>query len=384
MFCRNKVKNEGSGNNLTVYSFDNIFLGTASKKYVKNASKEIKSIDSGVKIIDKFPDGVFLFSISQEKNKFFEEISRTPPIFLRHIQPIDIVLFFHTDHTDEMIVKTIDWLAAKEITGKKVAVQVRKMPFQREQSAFSYKKVIDKCVLEKYSAIPTVKNPDIIISLYICDSTGIDIDSGKAVELIPDSGGDSTYNRIAMIGMSTPRENLCERSGGIVRFAKEPGQLSRSGFKLLEAFEVFNFEHPEEKNALDLGASPGGWSKVLLEKGYAVTAIDRAPVDPELHKLGEIKIIQKDARLYSPKRNSFDILTNDMNRDPAHSANISVQAAMGLKQGAPLIMTIKLTGKNPEKIIQKTLKTLERAFVIKNVRQLYNNREEVTILGTKK
>lgn len=369
---------------MTIYSFDNLFLGTASKKYVKNANKEIKCIDSGVKIIDRFPDGVFLFSISQEKNKFITEINRIPPVFLRHIQPVDFVLFFHADHTDEMIVEAVNWLCKREITGRKVAVQVRRMPFLREQSSYSYKKVIDKHILEENSAIPTVKNPDFIISLYICDSSSIDVNYGKTLKLKSDSEYNSTYDRIAMIGISTPQENLCEWSGGIVRFAKEPGQLSRSGFKLLEAFKVFNFDTPEEKNALDLGASPGGWSKVLLEKGYTVTAIDRAPVDPELYKLGEFKFIQKDARLYMPKRNSFDMLTNDMNRDPGHSAKISVQAGDGLKKGAPLIMTIKLTGKNPEKIIKKTLKTLERAFVIRNVRQLYHNRDEVTVLGMRK
>jgi len=370
---------------LTIYSFDNLFLGTASKKYVRNANKEIKNIDPGIKIIDRFPDGVFSFSISQEKGAFINKLIGTPPIFLRHIQPIDIVMFFHTDHTREMIVPPTDRLCGNiNITGVKIAVQVRKMPFLREQSAYSYKKIIDSLVLEKYFAIPAVKNPELIMSLYICDSSALNMDTGKKIELNSEFPHNSTYNRIALIGISTPRENICEWSGGIVRFAREPGQLSRSEFKLMEAFEVFDVDIHGDKNALDLGASPGGWSKVLLEKGFKVTAIDRAPVEPEIYKYGEFKFIQNDAKLYKPLKNSFDILTNDMNRGPTLSAKITVQVANGLKKDAILIMTIKLTSKNPEKIIKKTLKTLERAFMIRNVRQLYHNRDEVTLMGIKK
>jgi hypothetical protein len=46
---------------------------------------------------------------------------------------------------------------------------------------------------------------------------------------------------------------LSDWAGGVRRFAREEGQLSRSEFKLLEAFEVFDISVPQKGLALDLG-----------------------------------------------------------------------------------------------------------------------------------
>lgn len=52
------------------------------------------------------------------------------------------------------------------------------------------------------------------------------------------------------------------------------GYVSRGALKLISALDQFGFE-PEGLNALDIGASTGGFTQVLLERGAAhVTAID--------------------------------------------------------------------------------------------------------------
>ena len=52
------------------------------------------------------------------------------------------------------------------------------------------------------------------------------------------------------------------------------GYVSRAALKLIAGLDHFGFD-PEGRNALDIGASTGGFSQVLLERGAAhVTAID--------------------------------------------------------------------------------------------------------------
>ena len=60
------------------------------------------------------------------------------------------------------------------------------------------------------------------------------------------------------------------------RFAREEGQVSRAEFKLLEAIELFGVAVREHGVALDLGASPGGWTRVLRRLGPRFVVLARA------------------------------------------------------------------------------------------------------------
>lgn len=67
-----------------------------------------------------------------------------------------------------------------------------------------------------------------------------------------------------------------------VRAAKERGFRSRAAFKLLEMDERLKLLKPGMR-VVDLGAAPGGWTQVAVEKvGTAgqVVAIDILPMDP--------------------------------------------------------------------------------------------------------
>ncbi|MGG3572586.1 SAM-dependent methyltransferase [Bacillus gobiensis] len=58
--------------------------------------------------------------------------------------------------------------------------------------------------------------------------------------------------------------------------------MSRAKFKLLEAEVKFNINYNDYSSALDIGAAPGGWTSLLLEKGLKVTAIDPSNLHPDL------------------------------------------------------------------------------------------------------
>ncbi len=65
-----------------------------------------------------------------------------------------------------------------------------------------------------------------------------------------------------------------------VAAAKQQGFRSRAAFKLVELDERFRLIRRAAK-VIDLGAAPGGWTQVAIQRGAArVVGVDLLPVDP--------------------------------------------------------------------------------------------------------
>jgi len=371
---------------LRIYSFNNHYIGTANRKFVKSAIKELKAMCPDVKVIDRFPEGIFTFRINLHREVFYYRLQENPPIFLRHIHPIDRMFFLSKGiFPPDASARAVTSLSHLIKPGRKISVQARRIPGEYDYTLFTFKKKLDPVLANEHYGIPAVKKPDQILSIYVSDSSAIDHTQSATCQLGECRDGPPTsWEGIVFMGVSTPQENLCEWSGGQVRFAREDRQKSRAEFKLLEAFEVFPI--PVEKNgfALDLGASPGGWSRILLQKGFLVTAVDRAPLDHEIQSEKKLRFVKQDALHFRDEPDKYHIITNDINRDPVQSAQAMTAIAPSLKKNFPFVMTIKLTGKSFEKILEKVKKRLEDVFDICGIRQLFHNREEVTIWGVRK
>lgn len=63
-----------------------------------------------------------------------------------------------------------------------------------------------------------------------------------------------------------------------IRKAEQAGYRSRAAFKILEIDEKTNLFKPDLK-IVDLGAAPGGWTQVAVEKGCDVVALDLLAMD---------------------------------------------------------------------------------------------------------
>lgn len=101
----------------------------------------------------------------------------------------------------------------------------------------------------------------------------------------PPSGrrGLSTRLRTAK-GRSTASQRWLERqlNDPYVRAAQQKGLRSRAAFKLIEMDEKHGLLRPGAR-VLDLGAAPGGWTQVAVERtapGGRVVAVDLLPMDP--------------------------------------------------------------------------------------------------------
>ena len=188
----------------------------------------------------------------------------------------------------------------------------------------------------------------------------------------------------AYIGVSLALHNLSDWAGGVRRLAREKGQISRAEFKLLEALEVFGIELPPRGTALDLGAAPGGWTRVLRQREQYVTAVDPADLHPSLQADKQVRHKQMTAEIYFLNEpDPFDLIVNDMRLDARDSARLMVEYAPFLYPQGQAIMTLKLPKNNRAPVLDHSFNILRQAFRIANARQLFHNRSEITIHLTK-
>ena len=121
--------------------------------------------------------------------------------------------------------------------------------------------------------------------------------------------------------------------------------ISRAGAKVAEALHflrLFLPPWPELSRWLELGASPGGMTAELLERGFWVTAVDRAPLDPRVASHPRLEFFAENAATFLPPRgHSYDALLCDMNGDAEESLAIVLQKKSSLRAGALVVFTLK-------------------------------------------
>lgn len=333
------------------------FLCTANHGFANYALEEMRRMFPGARFRGIVPGEVFEAELPLERDAAFSAVAEREPIFLRHIQPVDIALPLTGGADDlERLADTVR-RAEDAFAGRQTAVHVRR----KERTIYPYsagdtKSLLD-AVLTEIDAEPVVKNPDIILSIFATEA-----------ELL--------------IGWGTPAQLLSDWPGGAVRFQREEGQISRAKFKLLEAERTFGLRLFEYRNALDIGAAPGGWTSLLLERGLRVTAVDPAELHPTLidhPRLTYMKMNAGEARL---PPGSIDLLVCDMSWSPMMMVKLVLELTPALAPGADAIITVKLMHRKPLQTIRDVIAKLETAFRLRKAKQLFHNRDEITLYLT--
>ncbi|MEZ4658183.1 MAG: SAM-dependent methyltransferase [Caldilineaceae bacterium] len=185
---------------------------------------------------------------------------------------------------------------------------------------------------------------------------------------------------VALIGLSLASHNLSDWAGGRRRFAREAEQVSRAEFKLLEALEIFYIELPPRGVALDLGAAPGGWTRVLRGLDQYVTAVDPAELDPRVKADRSVRHKRITAEAYlAAEPDTFDIIVNDIRMDARDSARLMGAYAKQLYADGLALVTLKLPEQNRRAILDEALQILKQHYEVRGARQLFHNRSEVTV-----
>lgn len=183
------------------------------------------------------------------------------------------------------------------------------------------------------------------------------------------------------IGLNRAEDSLSDWPGGRVRLSRDEAQVSRAEFKLEELLQTFSLRLPARGRAVDLGASPGGWTRILRRHGLTVWAVDPGALDPRIATDPGVRHVRTTAGEFLRSSDlRFDLAVNDMRMSPVVSCQVMLDAAPRLRPGALAVITLKLGAQRPVETVRRCLELLGRAYSVLHARQLHHNRHEVTVV----
>ena len=184
------------------------------------------------------------------------------------------------------------------------------------------------------------------------------------------------------VGLNRAGTSLSDWPGGRVRLSAGKEQVSRAEFKLEELFQAFPVPLPAQGHVLDLGASPGGWTRILRQRGLTAWAVDPAELDPRIAADPGVHHIRTTAGDFLRSSNQrFDAAVNDMRMDPVASCQVMLELAGRLNARSLAVITLKTGAHRPLETVRRCLKVLSAKYEVLHARQLHHNRREVTVVA---
>ena len=349
---------------------ENLLIVTAHPEFLDAALDELKRLDKELTSVELLAPGIALCATPHVAT-LVRLAAEQHPIFVHHLAPAQaIVTLTNTEEDVSKLAVAVASLPSFEQLerGQRFAVQTRIIQAEgysvkRPYSSGQLNQVLAEAIAEETGAVESIKKPQIVVSLLCLAEKGY-------------------------LGISLAKENLSNWPGGMRHFAQTPEQISRAEFKLLEALEGFGVSLPARGHVLDLGAAPGGWTRLLLEAGLHVEAVDPANLDPRLAKQPRLEHYRGYAEAYLEHavktHKSFDVIVNDMRMDARDAARLLAQASKCLRSDGFVISVFKLPHAtrqiNPLANLKEALNLLSRHYGIVQARQFFHNRQEVTVL----
>ncbi len=188
---------------------------------------------------------------------------------------------------------------------------------------------------------------------------------------------------LALVGAQPAVEAHALHPGGRARMKVDPAAPSRAAMKLEEALDWFGAAPSRGDRCADLGAAPGGWTHVLLGRGAHVLAVDPGSMAPALARHKQLEHIRGSAFDLEPER-PVDWLFCDMVWRPLEVA--AMLAKWGRRGWASmLVANLKLPMRAKAEFVERIRAILrDGGWHRLRVRQLYHDREEVTVCAHRK
>ncbi|GCE24609.1 hypothetical protein KDA_00930 [Dictyobacter alpinus] len=351
---------------------ENLCLVTAQPEFIDAALAELHALDQSLTDEGEIAPGISLCRV-QDVARFMNIVSKTHPTFTRHLAPVQAIVDIDNSEDDlgAIALATVQLPGFAQIErGTHFAVQSRLLQTDKSQGPRAYSggqinKTLAEALAEETGAIEDIKKPQVIISLLCTMQKGY-------------------------LGISTAEDNLSAWPGGARHYAQTKEQISRAEFKLLEALEVFGVILPSHGQALDLGAAPGGWTRLLLDAGLQVIAVDPARLDPRLEQRKGLEHYRGYAEDYLEdavqQGKQYDLIVNDMRMDAREAARLISKAASCLRtEDGFMISVFKLPhaalGIDPFVNLKEALQILRGSYNIVQAHQLFHNRQEITVVA---
>ncbi|WP_127584533.1 SAM-dependent methyltransferase [Paenibacillus koleovorans] len=338
------------------------FIATSNRGFSLYAQDEIRRLFPGAKCTELSRDEVFLVRLPIAREAAIARMTGLQePIFVRHLQPVDFERnnIQSGEQADDTMQDALEALPRFR-HGAKLALQLRKQEGLELSAELSELRQTAADRLNARDGIVSVaRDSDLILSMFWT--------------------ADSLY-----AGVSAPEHNLSDWSGGAIRFQREENQISRAKFKLLEAEQEFELHFEAYEFALDIGAAPGGWTSLLLERGMRVTAVDPGEMHPSLLHNPQLTILRKNAGDVSFPAGAFDLLVCDMSWSPRQMAKLLMPLLDSLRTGGTAIVTLKLMHGKPFQTVKDTSREFAAQLELVRAKQLFHNRDEVTLFLLKR
>ena len=346
------------------------YLITAAAPFLPLALDEMGAVARSTELQGMIGDEIALIRTDRDLGAMHGAMQRQPPVFVRHIVPVQA----HVDFSGEgeadlaalrdaaVALADSGMLRADDVFSVQARV-VTAVEEQRPFSPYAIAQAIAPTLTERCGATVDVRNPELVLSVL------------------------ATAQQ-AWLGVSPVAFNRSDWAGGERRFRREAGQLSRAEFKLLEAMELFALTVPKGALALDLGAAPGGWTRLLLAAGALVTAVDPAPLDPSLMAHRQLTPIEDYALPWIEHAHAegllYDIIVSDIRMDARDAARLMVAMALLMHLDSWALVTLKLPtpdalGMDVAAMLNQALDSLRARYRTVQARQLFHNRHEVTV-----
>ena len=166
---------------------------------------------------------------------------------------------------------------------------------------------------------------------------------------------------------------------GEVPLADDKSAPSRAFTKLVETEQRLGRRIERGETCVDLGASPGSWSYVAIQRGAHVTAIDRTELREDLMRNPRLRFETADAFKYTPPQ-TVDWLVCDVIAAPQRSIDLLLEW-LREKRMRQFIVTIKFKGSDEYALLDSLKRDAPPLCAEFHLTRLCANKNEVCAFG---
>ena len=194
------------------------------------------------------------------------------------------------------------------------------------------------------------------------------------------TGPDAGYISVSMAPQPHDlRAILSPFIGGDIPHAEDKAAPSRAFAKVIEAELRLGQQIERGQSCVDLGASPGSWSYVAIQRGAHVTAIDRSPLRDDLMRNPRLTFLQADAFKFRPEK-PVDWLICDIIAAPQRSIDLLLEW-LRERQMRRFIVTLKFKGTDEYHLMDQLKEQAPALCQDFRLSRLCANKNEVTAFG---